>query len=153
MRLNEALRALAAEDAAIGAAPRVEERLRREVGAIANRRRVPKGLVDALVVAAALMVAIAGAVRLRRAPQQPSPPAVAAEVATAFMPLPYSTVPVSNGVVVRLELPRAALTSFGLAPQDTLYPPGASITADVIVGDDGLARAVRFVRPARKETQ
>src|SRR5262249_21792462 len=114
MRLSEALRALADSERAIGAALSVEERLRREVRAIANRRRLRNGLVDALLVAAALIVAIVGAARLRHAPQAPPASVAAPEVATAFMPLPYSTVPVSNGVVVRLELPRAALASFGL---------------------------------------
>jgi hypothetical protein len=46
--------------------------------------------------------------------------------------------------VVRVKLPRSAMASFGL-------PVGANaansqVTADVIIGADGLARAVRFVR-------
>ena len=145
--------AVAAEDAAMGAAPDVEGRLRAEVRAIGNRRRARNGLVDALAVAAALFIAAAGAARLRRAADTVSPTVVAREVTTAFIPLPYSSVPASNAAIVRLELPRSALTSFGLVPQDTLYPADATVTADVIVGDDGLARAVRFVRAARKESR
>lgn len=71
------------------------------------------------------------------------------EVATDFMPLPYSAVPLTNGQIVRLEVPRSALVSFGLLPVDSVdRAPGGTVLADVIVGDDGLARAVRFVRPS-----
>ena len=38
-----------------------------------------------------------------------------------------------------------ALASFGLASIDA--GSSANVLADVLVGDDGLARAVRFVRP------
>jgi len=55
----------------------------------------------------------------------------------------YSNVPVTDGQTVRLELPQSALTPFGLDVDD----PSGTILADVIVGQDGLARAVRFVRP------
>ena len=58
--------------------------------------------------------------------------------------------PVSNAQLVRLEVPRAALASFGLTPMDV--PDGGSpgtasgtVQADVLVGEDGVARAVRFV--------
>ena len=56
----------------------------------------------------------------------------------------YSNVPVEDGHTVRVELPQAALSSFGLAADDT----SGTVLADVLVGQDGLARAVRFVRPA-----
>jgi hypothetical protein len=68
------------------------------------------------------------------------------EVATEFFPLMYSNVPVANGHTIRLELPQAALTSFGLEADDA----SGTVLADVLVGQDGLARAVRFVRPAKK---
>ena len=61
----------------------------------------------------------------------------------------YSNVPVTNGHTIRLELPQAALTSFGLEADDA----SATVLADVLVGQDGLARAVRFVRPATKKEQ
>ena len=77
----------------------------------------------------------------------------AATPATAFMPLVYSALPYTNAHIVRLEVPRAALKHFGLAPAES--PAGASpvsrdtVLADVLVGEDGLARAVRFVRAER----
>ena len=74
------------------------------------------------------------------------------EAATAFLPLAYSGVPATNAQLVRLEVPRAALASFGLAPIETLAAPlSDTVPADVLVGEDGLARAIRFVRPASAE--
>jgi len=69
------------------------------------------------------------------------------EVATDFLPLLYSNVPTSASRIVRVEVPRNALASFGLASFDhEPRQPSETVTADLIVGDDGLARAVRFVR-------
>ena len=54
----------------------------------------------------------------------------------------------SDGQIVRLEVSRAALASFGLTPIDALDGSASGTAlADVLVGADGLARAVRFVRP------
>jgi hypothetical protein len=66
-----------------------------------------------------------------------------AGVETEIFPLKYSNVPVTNGQTIRLELPRTALASFGLEADET----SGTVLADVLVGQDGLARAVRFVRP------
>ena len=75
-------------------------------------------------------------------------PTMAREVTTGFFPLMYSRVPASSTQLVRMELPRTALASFGLASFDTAGVSSPTITADVLIGEDGLARAVRFVRPA-----
>jgi hypothetical protein len=49
---------------------------------------------------------------------------------------------------VRLEVSRKALASFGLLSMDSTGATDAeTVLADVIIGDDGLARAVRFVGP------
>lgn len=68
------------------------------------------------------------------------------EVATDYLPLIVGTEvpPVENGQVIRVQMPRSALASFGL-PFD-LERANESVKADVLMGDDGLARAVRFVR-------
>ena len=77
-----------------------------------------------------------------------------AEVTTDFMPLAYSRVPSTNLQVVRLAVPRTALISFGLTPPEPLDGTFTdTVLADVLVGDDGLARAVRFVRPAAEQEQ
>ena len=67
-----------------------------------------------------------------------------AEVETEVFPLKYSNVPVTSAQTIRLELPRTALASFGLEADDT----SGTVLADVLVGQDGLARAVRFVGPS-----
>jgi len=68
------------------------------------------------------------------------------EIATDFLPL----VGVNNfaaqdgGQLVRVELPRSALLAFGL-PMN-IERADEPVKADVFVGQDGLARAIRFVR-------
>jgi hypothetical protein len=67
------------------------------------------------------------------------------EVATEFIPLMQGAhyAQAEGGHLVRVELPRSALASFGL-PVNT--ESGGRVKADVWLGDDGLARAIRFVR-------
>ena len=68
------------------------------------------------------------------------------EIATDFFPLMNreSLPQLDGGQVVRVELPRSALMSFGL-PMN-MDRANERIKADVVVGNDGLARAIRFVR-------
>jgi hypothetical protein len=67
------------------------------------------------------------------------------EIATDFLPVAGFNDPadLESGQILRVELPRSALLSFGL-PVD---PDRASerVKADVLVGGDGVARAIRFV--------
>ena len=69
--------------------------------------------------------------------------------------LAYSDVPIGAGHIVRMEVPRASLVLLGVMPADGLNAvQSGTVIADVLVGDDGLARAVRFVhRSVRKEPQ
>jgi hypothetical protein len=73
-------------------------------------------------------------------------PAADAEIATDFIPLMNreALAQMDGGQVMRVELPRSALMSFGL-PMD-MERAAERIKADVVVGNDGLARAIRFVR-------
>jgi hypothetical protein len=73
-------------------------------------------------------------------------PAADAEIATDFIPLMNreTLAQMDGGQVMRVELPRSALMSFGL-PMD-MERATERIKADVVVGNDGLARAIRFVR-------
>jgi hypothetical protein len=155
--LTAALRAVAADEEALGASSHVEARLLAEVQAIA-RARQRRANVLGLAAAAVLFLGIAVPgwystqfLQTRRAApadHQAAVVAVAAtrEVTTAFFPLQYSNVPAPGAHLIRLQVPRSALASFGItsfnAPDDT----SPTVLADVVVGDDGLARAVRFVR-------
>jgi hypothetical protein len=163
--LDHALRSIAEEDARLCASPAVEANVMaafHEVARARHRRR--RRIVAALSVAAVVVAMAVGGFEVRRLNSgEPSLQTsdvklqTSSEVATAFLPLAYSGVPIADGHVVRLEVPRASLISFGLVPADDVGSESASsgtVLADVIVGDDGLARAVRFVRrPLRKETR
>jgi hypothetical protein len=68
------------------------------------------------------------------------------EVATDFVPVGYGSALdlQDGGQLVRVELPRFALARFGLPLN--MDRADEDIKADVLVGADGLARAIRFVK-------
>ncbi len=68
------------------------------------------------------------------------------QVVTDFIPLmdAYSMEVSGRGHLVRVRLERTALLWMGLPMNENL--PEGFVLADVLIGDDGLARAVRFVR-------
>lgn len=68
------------------------------------------------------------------------------ELATNFYPLPYgSGLPLDEGwEIVRISLPRSALATLGV-PEAGEQSSIATIKADLVLGEDGLARAIRFV--------
>jgi len=148
--LTRALRELAEEDQTLGASAEVEARLlaeAREIGRARRRRAYAAAKAVAAVLVAAIAVATWRVVTVRGPAVAPTvAPEVlthpeSGEIATEFFPLMYSTVPITGGHAVRLELPQTALTSFGLVAEDA----AGTVLADVLVGQDGLARAVRFV--------
>ncbi len=94
--------------------------------------------------------------RRERVTPPPSGPSAPIEIATEYFPLVGSDTiaPVDGGVVVRVELPRAALATLGL--QMNLARTDEPITADVMLGHDGVARAIRFVQssaPTERSTR
>jgi hypothetical protein len=69
----------------------------------------------------------------------------AEEIATDFIPLVHNQfAPAESGHLVRVEMPRSALARFGLPVN--AERTGERVKADVLIGDDGIARAIRFVR-------
>ncbi|HEX8706837.1 MAG TPA: hypothetical protein VF723_01135 [Pyrinomonadaceae bacterium] len=68
------------------------------------------------------------------------------EIATDYLPLSYESglTQMDDGQVVRVELPRSALQSFGLPVN--MERANERVKADVLLGNDGMARAIRFVR-------
>lgn len=70
----------------------------------------------------------------------------ASEIATDFIPL--GNIDTANlqdgGLIVRVELPRSALVKFGLPVNMDRFDE--KVKADVWVGVDGLAHAIRFVQ-------
>jgi hypothetical protein len=80
---------------------------------------------------------------------RPVPRRVAADTASDFIALSTSSYPLGDGMVVRVELPRSAPALVGLP-----IPSGdvsGTVTADVVLGQDGLARAIRFVQPEERQ--
>jgi len=149
--LDTALRAMAEDEAQLGASAGIEARLLAEIRSIAAARR---RRIAIAVCAAAAVVLFALWIGSQGFPPARSSETRVAEVTTEFMPLVYSSVPSTNLQVVRLAVPRTALVSFGLTPPEPLERASAdTVLADVLVGDDGLARAVRFVRPAADQEQ
>jgi hypothetical protein len=68
------------------------------------------------------------------------------ETVTDYIPLTYlaDATAMESGWVLRVELPPSALIAMGLpAPADQA---DSRVKADVVISDDGVARAVRFVR-------
>ena len=146
--LAAALRAVAEDDERHGTSNAVGLRLLAEVQAIGAARRRRTTLL-ALGAAAAVLVAVAIPAwrALSVEPRQTADaPIVSRELVTEFFPLTYSNVPARGGYVVRMQVPHSALESFGAAAFAANESPSPNVLADVVIGNDGLARAVRFIR-------
>jgi len=148
-RLTKAMRRLAAESA--------QEELPFEIEATlletfdrANRRpravpsRFPWMSLAGAVLASLVVVAI-----VQRQPYviPPAPPVAEAKPVPEqpFVPIPYVMPlgPYERAEVVRMELPVSALISVGFPVRTP--DPAALAEADVVVGQDGRARAVRLI--------
>lgn len=67
-----------------------------------------------------------------------------AEIATEFLPLTYSSNwEEQRGQIVRMEMPRSVLATMGVP---TTNVTGDRVKADVMLGDDGVALAIRFIQ-------
>jgi hypothetical protein len=78
----------------------------------------------------------------KRSPQRgrPLPPR---EVVTEFFPLVDYAPPFERGELVRMRVPASTMRAVGLpVREDRLTDP---VQADVLVGQEGMARAIRFV--------
>jgi hypothetical protein len=75
-----------------------------------------------------------------------SKPRTTSEIATDFIPVTYGGAAnlAEGGRMVRVELPRSAMASFGLPVN--MDRANEKVKADVLLGVDGLAHAIRFVR-------
>ncbi len=66
-------------------------------------------------------------------------------ISTPFLPFLYADdlMPLETGQVVRIEMPRTALESFGLPMSEDRS--AGRIQVDVLLGEDGLARGIRLL--------
>jgi hypothetical protein len=111
----------------------------------------PEVHVTPAVIAPAVRAVSKQRVRTARASQRKASKRLATEplvpqyeLMTEFIPIVFDPEPIERGQIVRIRLPLAALASFGL-PVNEEHAEEA-IRADVVLGEDGLARAVRFVK-------
>ena len=155
--LAEWLRQVADADVTSGASPAVRERLLEEVRA--RRRSHRAATIKMYALAAGLMIATALPVwQLASRPSIEPPSRVVAtpngeaEVATGFFPLVYGAVPVTHGNIVRVAVSPAAVAALGGQPAGVNTSSTDVLLADVVVGEDGLARAVRFVRTLPRDS-
>jgi len=109
---------------------------------------VPTATVAGLKARPAESAAVTPSVKPRPAKRRPLPPVIQP---AGFVPVPTAArLPqFESGLIVRVALPAAALPSYGvdISPAATDQP----IEADVLLGQDGLARAIRLVNTSRSQ--
>ena len=157
--LEAGFRAVAAGSLQVGAPPRVEARLRtafrQQAGAEHRSPSHPWIPVVTWVAAFAAMFALAALLVRPRQPEPVRPPAPrAVEMAALQQPADYDgfiPLPNSAGVaadeddvnLVRVEVPRSAMIALGL--DVSADRASELVEADVMLGSNGVARAVRFL--------
>jgi hypothetical protein len=160
--VTAALAALASRTVAAEAPARVEWSLRRALRESKTRVEGGSGrraglfhAVEAALLASAAVLAVVAVVP-RGTPPRAEPVRVASPVAAPASPAAArgeeaDFVSLSYGEdlrdldslqVVQVELPRTSLAAFGWPAGD---PQGGSVTAELIVGHDGVARAIRVL--------
>jgi len=75
------------------------------------------------------------------------------EATTDFIALTYmdEKSAIDNGMIVRVQVPRATLIAMGL-PLNAAQTDGY-VKADVVIGDDGVARAIRLVQDSSSTSE
>jgi hypothetical protein len=161
--MKELLKALADSDRGKEAPPEVEIRLR-----AAFRRKHQRRVWPYFAATVALAAGVVLTIRVPKPPAHRQPeeiavvtqelpvprvtakPAVvhrkrrpAQEIVTEFYPLMEDPLPFERGELLRVSLPASAMRSVGVpVSEDRLTE---TVQADVLVGQEGLARAIRFV--------
>ena len=93
----------------------------------------------AVVTPPAPVLAVSNAAPRKTVPRRPRP----AEVVTEFYPLMEDAPPFERGELLRVSLPAVAMRGVGLPVNEDRLTD--MVQADVLVGQEGLARAIRFV--------
>jgi hypothetical protein len=165
----EALKSLAASDREVQSPPELEQKLVRAF----RRNRAPRwpwAIAAAAVIAGILIYEarprtevvvprIEPAQQVSRAsPREETAPAVpavrravrrpaAAEIVTDFFPLMEAAPSIERGRVVRVSLPAAAMQTVGLPVREDRL--SERVQADVLMSEEGLATAIRFVKTSQ----
>jgi hypothetical protein len=172
--VEEALRALCESEERVEGSAELEARVRSAFLAQRRRRAMRRRLAWSLAAAAAVAIAIL-MITVRRPPapaiskvvrESPAPvvqdafPAVAPvvvaakpvrraverprEMVTDFFPLIDAPPPMERGEMVRMTVPVATMRAVGLPVSEERL--NDRVQADVLVSEDGLATAIRFVK-------
>jgi hypothetical protein len=167
--MNELLKALADADREREAPPAVEMRLR-----AAFRKKYQRRVWPYFALVAAIAAVIVLSIIKTKPPLKPQvietrevapivlPVAVVArneapaprrvvhrrpppkeEIVTEFYPLMEDPLPFERGELLRVSLPASAMRTVGVTVSEDRL--GEIVQADVLVGQEGLARAIRFV--------
>src|SRR5262245_31415497 len=174
--VQDLLRALAEADASVEAPPELEVRLRKQFRARKRQRLWRRSAVWAASAAAMIALVFVFADRksavapvnpveasapVVTVPQFSAPPisqtAVAPsrrpvavrprqrqEIVTDFFPLMDPAPPFERGQLLRIEVPASAMQMVGLPVHEQRLAD--RVQADVLVGEEGLPRAIRFVK-------
>jgi hypothetical protein len=142
--IHDLLRALAEADAAAEARPEIEMRLLAKFRSHRRRRRFRRLATWAVAPLAAVIVLLFVFLSRREAVNPPQPQ----EIVTDFFPLMDPAPPFERGKILRVELPASAMKMVGLPVHEEHLAD--SVEADVLVGEEGLPRAIRFVKFERK---
>lgn len=160
--LRERLRELADVTASRQASSEVERRLLESFTSRALQHAATPGPIrwaPAVAIALALLIATTGLVWETRRAARPREHPVATTVSLnqrsldGFVAVPgASALPqLESGSVIRYELPVTTLRAFGL---DIVPEPARStVDADLLIGQDGYARAIRLTQATETTTQ
>ncbi len=146
--LNRTFRALI-ESEPREAPPDVERRLLAAFRARQRHKSIQRwrigSLAGAIAAGLALMLWLAPRAMERRNTSAPAQASVSFEMAE-FVPFPGADTegPIVEATVVRVEMPLSALAAIGVPVADGRS--GERVEADILLGQDGLARGVRFVQ-------
>jgi hypothetical protein len=169
--LSAALAGLAAATEDEAAPARLEERLLKTLAgrnaAHGETSTEPRTGLDAKsrraatlgvwIAAAAAVVGVAVLISLKHVPIRPRPVTAAASPAAddhaSFVSLGYgeSLAELESAHVVRVELPGSALAGLGWTPHAGL--DASTVTADLVVGPDGIARAIRVLEDVEADRE
>ncbi len=75
--------------------------------------------------------------------KEPTTDEKASVIKTDFIALSYARDP-ESGQIVRVKVPRSMMVTLGLVA--SVEKPANLVDAEIILGDDGLTRAIRFIR-------
>ena len=140
------LQILSAQLRSIKAPSRVEANLVRVFQGRQNNKHHARVWRRLFAPAATIMIIAIAILALQYGPEPPvRSNIVASELTTGYIPIGIGNPvdPTGFTSIVRISLPHSEMSKFGLPVQAELEQN--RITADVLLGEDGIAKAIRFV--------